>query len=216
MIWTIQTAVQGSEDMKKLKAAIDSANIANILMFCSSSDQGANNKEDCFPGDSPVNVGIGGATFTGEKLTWVDEKVNFWFPGRNVPFLLGTASWLLAGVLLYNARLLHGNKLKNKDTRFQDRTAMVNAITVMAKGVDGKFPRTDDILNKMFKKKIQQTLQKTTKKVNINTLGWSKVYKKALEALLNHIQLTTRAHNHPTHPRVASRSQIRQQGAKNL
>ncbi|OBT68012.1 hypothetical protein VE03_01564 [Pseudogymnoascus sp. 23342-1-I1] len=207
MSWTIQTAVRENEDMKKLKAAIDRANTANILMFCSASDQGANTTEDCFPGDWNQCIRIGGATFTGEKLTWVDDKVNFWFPGRNVPFIskdgksvvyesgssVATAAASgLAGVLLYSARLLYSKKLKDsetlkdKDNPFQDRTAMMNALTVMAKGVDAKFPRTDDILNKMFKKKIQQITKKITK--NINTLEWSEASQGALEALLNYIQ----------------------------
>lgn len=87
MVWTIQTAVQGNEDMKKLKAVIDRANSANVLMFCSASDQGANKKEDCFPSDWNQCIRIGGAAFTGEKLTWVDDKANFWFPGsqRSLP-----------------------------------------------------------------------------------------------------------------------------------
>ncbi|RYP64178.1 hypothetical protein DL771_008869 [Monosporascus sp. 5C6A] len=203
MSWTIQTAAQENEDMKKLQAAIGRAYTANILMFCSASDQGANNKEDCFPGGWNQCIRIGGATFTGEKLTWVDDKVDFWFPGRNVPFpskdgksvvyesgssVATAAASGLAGVLIYSARLLHGNTPKDKDNTFQDRTAMINAFTTMAKGADGKFPRTDDILSKLFRKKIQQATQKPTRNIDIDTLEWTEVSKKALEALLIHIQ----------------------------
>jgi len=205
MSWTIQPAAQGNEDLKKLKTAIDMANTANILMFCSASDQGANNKEECFPGDWNQCIRIGGATFTGEKLTWVDDKVNFWFPGRNVPFpskdgksvvyesgssVATAAASGLAGLLIYSERLLHGKVLKGRDTIFQDRNAMINAFTTMAKGADGKFPSTDVILSKLFKKKfIQQTTQRSTKNVDIDTLEWNDASKKALEALLSHIQV---------------------------
>ncbi|KAK7403904.1 hypothetical protein QQX98_010311 [Neonectria punicea] len=204
MSWTIQATGQENEDIDKLKAAINKANSKNILMFCSASDQGANNKDECFPGGWNQCIRIGGATFTGEKLTWVDDRVDFWFPGRNVPFpskdhksityesgssVATAAASGLAGVLILSARLLHGDEYgKDKRNPFQDRTAMVNAFTMMARGSDGKFPRTDDIFNKLFKKKISQAALKPSRSVEINTLDWNDASKNALGALLMHIQ----------------------------
>ncbi|KAH7142833.1 hypothetical protein B0J13DRAFT_526280 [Dactylonectria estremocensis] len=116
---------QEIEDMNKPKPAIDRAYFENILMFCSASDQRANKKEECFPGGWNQCIPIGGDTFTGEKLTWVDDRVDFWFPGRNVPFpskdhksvvyesgssVATAAASELAGVLMFSARVSHGDE----------------------------------------------------------------------------------------------------------
>lgn len=205
MSWTIQTTVQQDKDMAQFKAAIDRANTAEILMFCSASDQGANTKEICFPGDWNQCIRIGGATFTGEKLTWVnDDKADFWFPGRNVPFtskdgksvvyesgssVATAAASGLAGVLIFSARLVHGNGHKI----FPDRRAMFTAFQNMAEGSDGKFPRTDDVLNKRFKKHYQQAAQSASKSntrhIDVESLEWNDRSKKALENLLTFIQV---------------------------
>ncbi|KAF5131469.1 Intracellular serine protease [Metarhizium anisopliae] len=162
MSGTIQTAAHDSEDMSSLETALNNAKAAKIHLFCSASDQGANTKEEYFPGDWKQCIRIGGATFTGEKLTWVDDKVDFWFPGRNVPFL-------------------------SRDGK--SVTAMAAAFRIMAKGMDGKFPRTDEVLNKLFKNKIQQATQKAPKSLGMETLEWSDSSKKALADLLLHIQV---------------------------
>ncbi|KAH8802523.1 putative subtilisin [Xylogone sp. PMI_703] len=203
MSWTIQTAVQENEDMKKFEAAINRAYTAKVLMFCSASDQGANSKEPCYPGHWQQCIRIGGATFTGEKLTWVDDNVDFWFPGRNVPFhskdgrsvvyesgssIATAAASGLAGVLIYSARLLKGKTLKGEDNLFHDRDRMAKAFANMAKGKDGKFPRTEDTLDKLFKTKIRLATNKPTKNINFETLSWTKETMKALEDLLNNLQ----------------------------
>ncbi|KAF1957933.1 hypothetical protein CC80DRAFT_356716, partial [Byssothecium circinans] len=50
-----------------LKAAVQNAKKANILMFCSASDQGNSSKDSCYPGSTNECIRIGGATSTGEK-----------------------------------------------------------------------------------------------------------------------------------------------------
>ncbi|PQE32882.1 hypothetical protein CJF32_00001364 [Rutstroemia sp. NJR-2017a WRK4] len=206
MSWTIQAATLGDPEMQKLEAAINRAHVAKILMFCSASDQGANNNEPCYPGDWNQCFRIGGATFTGEKLTWVDNKVDYWFPGRNVPFpskdgksivyesgssVATAAASGLAGLLIYSARLLSstGNTLKDKDNVFQDRTTMKTAFKVMAKGSEHIFPRTDAVLNKHFKTKIQQATNLRLSNVDIDALPWTKGSMEALENLLNYLQV---------------------------
>lgn len=204
MSWTIQTAAHDNDDMNSLKAALDSANTAKIHMFCSASDQGANTKEEYFPSDWRQCIRIGGATFTGEKLTWVDDKVDFWFPGRNVPFLsrdgksvvynsgssIATAAASgLAGLLIYSARLIGSGTNENKNYPFHTQNSMKTAFSTMAKGTDGKFPRTDAVLNKLFKNKVRQATPKALKTLDIDTLEWSDCSKRALTELLVHIQV---------------------------
>lgn len=203
MSWTIQTAANDSDDMDSLKTALAHANTANILMFGSANDQGSNTNEEYFPSEKEC-IRIGGATFTGEKLTWVDDKVDFWFPGRNVPFLSGddksvvyhsgssiatAAASGLAGLLLYSARLIYQGTKQNKNYPFHTRDAMTDAFKNMAKGKDGKFPRTDEVLHKLFKKKVQHATQKPSSSLDIQTLEWSSKSEEALKALLLHIQV---------------------------
>ncbi|KAI2631548.1 putative subtilisin [Hypomontagnella submonticulosa] len=205
MSWTIQTAVQDNADMDQLKRAINRAHDAEILMFCSASDQGANNKEVHYPGGWGRCIRIGGATFTGEKLTWVNDEVDFWFPGRNVPFLardgkstvyesgssVATAAASgLAGVLIYSDRLRCDNAISGQRNPFKSQDAIKTAFKIMAKGEDGRFPRTYDFLIKHFRTKIQQSEPKLAKNPNIeiSDLEWTKATKKALNALLLRLQ----------------------------
>ncbi|KAK0623855.1 peptidase S8/S53 domain-containing protein [Immersiella caudata] len=122
MSWTIEAAVQGNDEMLALKTAVDAARAKNILMFCSTSDQGSSTKDDCYPGDFDGCIKIGGATTTGEPLAWVNtEKVQFLLPGNNVPFsnnegkvvsyesgssVATAAASGLAGLLLFCGRLV--------------------------------------------------------------------------------------------------------------
>ncbi|RAL61210.1 hypothetical protein DID88_010289 [Monilinia fructigena] len=192
--------------MKQLKTAIETANRAGILMFCSASDQGANSNGHCYPGAWNQCIRIGGATFTGEKLTWVDDDIDFSLPGRNVPFpskdgksivyesgssVATAAASGLAGVSIYSARLLNANNPEYKANIFEDRIKMTTAFRNMAaKGADRKFPQTDRILNKTFKKNIMNVIKKS-RTIDIETLSWSKGDRefKALEDLLNQLQV---------------------------
>jgi len=88
MSWTIETPVAAHPDMEELAEAVKEAAAKDILMFCSTSDQGNSTTDRCYPGDFPACIQIGGATDTGEALSWVNaKKVNFLLPGKNVPFL---------------------------------------------------------------------------------------------------------------------------------
>jgi hypothetical protein len=202
MSWTIQTTESGTDDMKSLQRAIMRAAAASILMFCSASDQGSHTTESCYPGDWSLCLRIGGATFAGDKLTWVDDsKVDFWFPGRNVPFrtsdgksvvyesgssVATAAASGLAGVLIYCARLLGGNA----DVYFRDRDAISRAFAKMSTGKDGKFPRTDSIFGRAFREKLHLKNPKGSKKPDIASLEWNDVSKNALIDLLNNIKVS--------------------------
>lgn len=203
MSWTIQTTAQDNTDMTDLKTAIGRAHSAEILMFCSASDQGANNKEKSYPGGWNQCIRIGGATFTGEKLTWVNNDVDFWFPGRNVPFpskdgksvvkesgssVATAAATGLAGVLIYSARLSN-NTSPGERIDFQDRIKMTKAFETMAKGIDGKFPQTQKIMVELFNEKFQQVSGKSNKLNRVNTLEWDKQSKDTLKALLFYIKI---------------------------
>jgi hypothetical protein len=204
MSWTIQTTTPDNPDMKSLEKAIIAAHADKILMFCSTSDQGAHAPEKCYPGDWNLGLRIGGATFDGDKLTWVDNKVDFWFPGRNVPFpadnetktvvyesgssVATAAASGLAAVLLYAARLAHNNAT----TMLRGRTAMETAFKRMASGSDGKFPRTTEILGKLFTDfwwtaKARQNTTTVRGGLSIETLAWDSVSKEALKDLLSYI-----------------------------
>ncbi|TRX93639.1 hypothetical protein FHL15_005611 [Xylaria flabelliformis] len=207
MSWTIQTTGTDNPDMKNLQTAINRANTSHILMFCSASDQGGHTPERCYPGDWNQCVRIGGATFAGDKLTWVDDKVDFWFPGRNVPFpssdgktvayesgssVATAAATGLAGVLLYAARLVYTNKTEI----FQDRDELQNALKNMASGSDKKFPRCNEILGRLFKEKLWKekkrhmpSTERGNRGLSIETLSWDRVSQPALKELVDHIQI---------------------------
>ncbi len=208
MSWTIRTDdVQNNPDMSSLREAMEKAHADDILMFCSASDQGANNKDEYFPGGWNQCIHIGAATFNGDKLTWVDDKVNFFFPGRNVPFIskeksityesgssIATAAATgLAGLLIYSARLQGGiSVVNNKKDPFHQRLGMSNAFTKMAR--EGKFPWTDEFLNRMFKSKIQQATtttntEKLITNIDIEGLDWNEVSQDALGLLVRHLQV---------------------------
>jgi hypothetical protein len=211
MSWTIQTTATDNPDMKSLEEAIFRASNTenNILMFCSASDQGEHTPERCYPGDWKRGIRIGGATFAGDKLTWVDEKVDFWFPGRDVPFpssdgrtvayesgssVATAAATGLAGVLLYAARLVHGNKTKI----FQGRDELQNAFEKMSTGSDKKFPRCNEILGTLFKEKFWKEKKRQmpntdrgNRSLSIETLSWDDFSKGALRELIEHIQVRT-------------------------
>lgn len=76
----------GNPDMESLKTAVRDAYKNDILMFCSTSDQGGSTKDNCYSSDLEGCIKIGSTTETGEALTWVNsEKVQFLLPGKNLP-----------------------------------------------------------------------------------------------------------------------------------
>lgn len=176
------------------------AHNANILTFCSSTDQGKHKRETCYPGVSPRCISIGGSTFTGEKLTWVNDDVHFWFPGRNVPFTsedgksteyasgssaATVAASGLAGVLIYSSRLLQSEASSNK----KGTKLITRAFTNMATGADRKFPDTTNTLFNVFQSKIREDDRNPANIIEIEALQWNKKSISVLRALLLHNQV---------------------------
>jgi hypothetical protein len=189
--------------MIKLQVALDKANTAKIIMFCSASDQGAGNSDNSYPQCWGQSICIGGATFTGEKLPWVD-KAGFLFPGRNVPFpsadgesevfesgspVATAAASGLAGVLIYGARLLQTVPNAKTIASFGDRTSMEHAFKKMSKvGGPSFFPCPDHILGQTFLKRLRAALEKRAKSIDIATLDWTEGSIGALWHLLTDLQ----------------------------
>jgi hypothetical protein len=131
MSWTIETPVEGNPDMVQFREAVKTAASKNILM---TSDQGNSMKDNCYPGGFGGCISIGGATDTGEALSWVNaDKVNFLLPGKDFPFVdnkgkivshelgssIATAATLeLAGLLVFCSWIINAG-----DTRFLIRKA---------------------------------------------------------------------------------------------
>lgn len=88
MSWTItaQTSNEQSKDFKELGDAIAEAANANILMFCSASDEGAK-QTDTYPSKATKNIfKIGGADIHGNLYKPVGDidEVEFILPGKLV------------------------------------------------------------------------------------------------------------------------------------
>ncbi|RSM04352.1 hypothetical protein CEP52_006909 [Fusarium oligoseptatum] len=131
-------------------------------MFCSASDQGSHNTEASFPGNWNLCLRVGGATFTGEKLMWVEDSVDFWFPGHSAP-------------------------LRSSDAKSTVSESGSSAFKAMSTGNERKFPRTEEILSKKFKEKIKARNPRGSKKPDIASLEWDE-NKKALEDLFTYIK----------------------------
>ncbi|KAK4458238.1 intracellular serine protease [Cladorrhinum samala] len=93
MSWTLDPP--DDEDVKaELEKAIQEADKANILMFCSASDQGAKTS-DTYPSKATQRIfTIGAAGPSGETVSFVGnpEKVDFTFPGDRVEVMDGGTS----------------------------------------------------------------------------------------------------------------------------
>ncbi|KAJ4015293.1 hypothetical protein NW766_005628 [Fusarium irregulare] len=168
MSWTIRTPVAEDPDMIDFKNAIHDASNEDILMFCSASDQGQHTPGDVFPGSWEKCIRIGGATFAGDRLTWVDQKVEFWFPGRNVPFrssndktyvyesgssVATAAASGLAAVILSADQLIC--EKPDEKSLFQRKDQMTRTFQNMSSGTDNKFPRTKQIFIELFNGKLK-------------------------------------------------------------
>ncbi|KAK6501421.1 hypothetical protein TWF481_009260 [Arthrobotrys musiformis] len=153
-------AAENSNPLQDLKAALDEAGNAGILMFGAASDQGSASKT-CYPVNHDKCIGIGAATETGNILTWVHyAQVKFTCPGDRIPFKRGdgTATTYhngssfataiasgLAGVILYCDRLVYGNE----NTRLKSKVGMSGAFLHMVGTGDknSKFPRADELFD---------------------------------------------------------------------
>jgi len=165
MSWTIETPVEGNEDMTLFRNAVDQAAAKKILMFCSTSDQGSSTKDNCYPGGFGNCIRIGGATDTGEALSWVNaEKVDFLLPGKDLPFannegkiishesgssIATAAASGLAGLLIFCNWLVGA-----KDRQFQDQKSMERAFKALAGGSTNKFPHVQDYFKDRFKREL--------------------------------------------------------------
>ncbi|KAK3987707.1 intracellular serine protease [Cladorrhinum sp. PSN332] len=93
MSWTIE--IPTDERVKaELDKAISDADKANILMFCSASDQGAKNV-DTYPSKGTRRIfTIGAAGASGETISFVGDlrKIDFTFPGDRVEILDGNTA----------------------------------------------------------------------------------------------------------------------------
>ncbi|KFA70874.1 hypothetical protein S40288_09923 [Stachybotrys chartarum IBT 40288] len=79
MSWSIRSNSDLSALHRALKTAKDDK---KIIMFCSSSDEGAADKDNTYPAKTKTCIKIGASTSTGTKLSWVSkENVNFLLPG---------------------------------------------------------------------------------------------------------------------------------------
>ncbi|KAI0436566.1 hypothetical protein F4803DRAFT_541811 [Xylaria telfairii] len=202
MSWTIETPVTGNEEMESLKAAVREAASKEILMFCSTSDQGSSTKDTCYPGDFDSCIKIGGATDMGEALTWVNaDKVNFLLPGKNVPFtsnegkvvsyesgssVATAAASALAGLLMFSSWLL------NKDDHYlQDQKNMREAFKNMSSQYsENKFPCVQDYFDVNFKQLLSQNDKPKgpVLSYNLHNMEWDDKCNDALERILSSLK----------------------------
>lgn len=204
MSWTIETPVFGNKDMESLKDAIAAAARANIIMFCSTSDQGSLTKEHCYPGDFDGCIRIGGATDTGEALTWVNsDKVHFLLPGHNVPFVnneghvmssesgssVATAAASgLAGLLMYSSWILgYGEEY------LRDNKNMCEAIKAISTAK--MFPKVQQYFDERFKQELlrtegpgsRQRQKQPSLGCSLSTMVWNENCDEALKRVLKPI-----------------------------
>lgn len=72
----------GSGVLERLQKAIRAALDENIILFCASTDDGANAIDMTYPGKSRDCIKIGASTGAGAKLSWVsEENSDFFLPG---------------------------------------------------------------------------------------------------------------------------------------
>jgi hypothetical protein len=212
MSWTIETPVMGNVEMESLKTAVREAASKDILMFCSTSDQGSSTKDNCYPGDFEGCIKIGGATDTGEALTWVNaDKVHFLLPGKNVPFtsnegktvsyesgssVATAAASALAGLLMFSTWLL------NKENKYlQDQKNMREAFKNMSShSPEKKFPRVQDFFDVDFKQALSRheisntdsyNLKRPAPTYNLQNIEWDDKCKLALDWILMQIHRNT-------------------------
>jgi hypothetical protein len=202
MSWTIETPVAGNQDMENLKAAVREADEKQILMFCSTSDQGSSTKDNCYPGDFEGCIMIGGATDTGEELTWVDAtKVKFLLPGTNAPFVNNEGRVVsyesgssvatavasgLAGLLLFCSRMVpDGDDLRSSEK-------MRGAFKALASGA--KFPRVQEYFERQFKLELSRpddsdsSNSRQPQMHDLSKMEWNDRCRDALETIMTFIR----------------------------
>ncbi|KAF4928445.1 Intracellular serine protease [Colletotrichum fructicola] len=196
MSWTIETPVPGNAEMKSLEDAVKAAESKNIVMLCSTSDQGSLTKDYCYPGDFGGCIKIGSATNTGDAMAWVNvEKVDFLTPGSNVPFsnnegkivwhesgssVATAAASGLAGLLMFSSWLLnkadnHLNNSNNMKVAFKNLAA------------DTKYPRVYERLEQRFKDVLARAEDNESRRTEDLPLTWNIFCKEALEDVIRRV-----------------------------
>lgn len=207
MSWSIETPVQGNEDMENLKKAVDAAAAREILMFCSTNDQGSSTKDFCYPGDFDSCIKIGGATETGEALSWVNtEKIHFLLPGKDWPFhnnenkiishesgssVATAAASGLAGLFLWCSRLVHNNRYLQYKRGVRvafDHLVSKNKFVQVQWYFEDHFKKLIADLEKPKKDKdSKQTLKQIMSGYDISTMEWTDNCQKILEGMMGEI-----------------------------
>lgn len=187
--------------MESLQEAVRRASNHNIVMFCSTSDQGSmTNDHNCYPGDFGGCIRIGSASNTGDAMAWVKvEKVDFLLPGSNVPFSVtegktnlheSGSSIATAAASGLAAFLMACSWLLNKeDNYFKDYNNMKRAFQNLAQG--HKFTAVSERLEKLFMRKLERILGKDEKTVSELPMEWSDECERALGEIINGIKDTT-------------------------
>lgn len=174
MSWTIAATSVDSKELSMLRSAISDAKENNILMFCSTSDQGSISSGNCIPGAwSDSCIRIGAATNLGDKCTWVPEEFDFLLPGKDIPFKWkrpdGILSWYESGSSLATAigaglcgLLLYCDRVVNeRNPRYQSRSEIVKLFTRMAATSKNKFPRADIWFDEKYRQDRQNRLSES-------------------------------------------------------
>jgi hypothetical protein len=84
MSWTIIETPRNTEELKDLKAAIDEARKAQILMFGAASDQGYNSSSTPYPAKHDGVICIGAAKGSGHTEDFAEKDSDYVFPGGSL------------------------------------------------------------------------------------------------------------------------------------
>jgi hypothetical protein len=206
MSWTIEASATNNSELRELTMAVREAAARNVLMFCSTSDEGAIFTGQCYPCDFADSIAIGAATETGELLSFVHSKnAEFLLPGNKVPLLgiegenvsyvtgssVATAAASgLAGLLLLCSWFVDGD-----DRSLNERYNMCRAFETMA--LDNKFIHVQPFLEHRFKEGLAQikdaeNREKRPVAYNLATLQWDDDVMSALGSVMKSIRGSTK------------------------
>ncbi|KAF7919273.1 hypothetical protein EAE99_008575 [Botrytis elliptica] len=207
MSWSLEEQKPQSDAMKKLESAITEAQLKDILMFCSASDQGNSATNESFPGATNKCIRIGAATDTGRRLPWVVEDVDFLFPGKEIPFedhdnkivresgsSVATAAATGLAAVLINCTKIVGESEDN-GYYFRQKRNIEKAFKQLSQQLSygtpkEYYPLVDLFFEKKFCKYLASAHGNTRKKtpISIPEQDWDDVSKEALRKLMNEIK----------------------------
>jgi len=205
MSWTISSHVPHSKEIKDLESEVQAAGKDNILMFASASDQGENNNEHLYPGNSEGAgcVRVGAASNEGDRLPWVNpEWSEYSVPGKEIGFrdhetgsyftetgssLANACAAGLAGALLYCDRLLGGAAGKWDLRSSENMKKMLNGLSQSSnQNHKLRFIDVRSLLEQPFKKKLEKEgLKQNGVPPQIEQLNWGPESKRALAQVLD-------------------------------